>query len=385
MPDPSRRIRVLHLLTALGHGGAEIWLLNLIEPLRALGIDVEFGLKAASLGALRGVAEQRGAATHDIPLRWSHHGYVRAVRALCESRRYDVVHTHEFVYSAVGVLAAKLARRPVVSTFHHYTFAPQTAQTGRPGVRHLREAYGRASVAATLRTATLISTLSTAVIRRLAPRYEHDPRYRRLHLSIDVPPLASADDRAAMRRAFGWPASAPVVIHVGRFIEQKNHAAVLSIFRRLHERLPEARLLLCGQGPLLEPVLATASALPCAPAIHYAGLRDDVPSLLARSDALLFPSLSEGFGLVALEATAAGCPVVGSRIEGLDEAVREGEGAILHPVDDPGAFADSLHRLLRTPGEAQRFGLLGRRRAQEEYSHEASARELAAVYRECVR
>lgn len=373
-------MRVLHLLTALGHGGAEVWLLNLIEPLRKLGIEIEFGLKGAHLGELRGVAEQRGAPTYDIPLRPSHVGYVREVMRLSRERRYALIHDHEFVYSAVGVFAAQRMRLPSVMTLHHYTFEPQTPLTRRAGMKQLRELYGRASLRYALRRVKYVTAFSRAVMSRVVPDYETNPRCRLLRLSVDIPGEADQASRAEFRASLGWPASTPIVIHAGRFIEQKNHAGVLRVFREVERARPGAKLLLLGQGPMKEQILASARDLAERDAMKFLGLRDDVPRLLALSDVLLFPSIHEGFGLVALEANACGKPVVGTRIPGLDEAVLDRETALLSPVDDEASMAKDVLRLLDEPDLARRLGSKGRERAIALFSHDASAKLVAELY-----
>jgi glycosyltransferase EpsF len=374
-------IRVLHILTALGHGGAETWLLNLIEPLRRRGVELGFQLKAPELGTREGVARAKGCPTYHVRIGWPPWAYVRSISDIARMGGYDLIHTHEFVHGAAPVLAAKRAGVPSIVTFHHWMFEAQTPLTRRTPIRQVRRLYGEVSFRYARNHATAVTTLSRAVMRRIDPALEGDPRYHRLRLSVDLPPRPNNRCREEMRLSFGMAPTAPVLIHIGRFIEQKNHHAVLDIFRCVHQQIPAARLILCGVGPLLDTVLARAASLPCAQAIIYAGLRDDVPQLLSAADVLLFPSRDEGFGLVALEANAAGIPVVGSRVDGLEEAVEDGRTALLFPLGDVNAMADAAVDLLVDNERAQRLGEAGRIRAEREFSHERSAGELFDLYR----
>lgn len=376
------RVKVLHLLTALGYGGAEVWLLNLVEPLRDLGIDVGFVLKAPERGNLRGLAKERELRTYEVRLSLSHAGYVRGIAKIARSEGYDLIHTHEFVYSAAGILAAQHARLPAAMTLHSFEFPPQTRLTRTFGVRHARRAYCRVSLAYALRRATAITAFSHAVMARAVPSYRDDPRCRLLRLCVDVHERASSAARATLRASCGWDPSTSIVIHVGRFSDEKNHAGLLRIFRSVLDARPDARLVLVGGGMLERQVLSQAGDLLDRGLVCFLGLRNDVPDLMAASDVLLFPSFNEGFGLVALEANACGIPVVGSRIPGLDEAVVDGETAILHPVDDELGMATSVASLLGDPVRALAMGDRGRQRARDSFSIRSSAELLANVYRD---
>jgi glycosyltransferase involved in cell wall biosynthesis len=373
-------MRVLHVLTALGHGGAETWLLNLIEPLKARGVELGFQLKAPEFGTREQLARDAGCSIYHVRIGWPPWAYVREMAEIVRRDRYDIVHTHEFVHGAAPVIAAKLAGVPSLVTFHHWMFEAQTDLTRRLGIKQARRVYGELSVRYAKRNANAVTTLSNAVMRRIDPALARDARFHRLRLSVDSPPELDAAERAKVRAELGLDPGARLVVHIGRFIEQKNHFGLLRIFDMVHAHVPQARLVLCGVGPLREAVIERARGMSCADAVIYAGLRNDVPRLLAASDVLLFPSRDEGFGLVALEANAAGLPVVGSRVDGLDEAVQDGETALLYALDDVRGMALATVELLSDRSRALTLGRAGRERARRDYSHDKSADELHEVY-----
>jgi glycosyltransferase involved in cell wall biosynthesis len=171
-----------------------------------------------------------------------------------------------------------------------------------------------------------------------------------------------------------------VVLHVGRFAEQKNHLGVLAVFRGVLREVPAARLLLVGDGLLRPLVEDRIKGEGLGHAVRLLGVRGDVSYLMKQSDVFLFPSLHEGFGVVALEANAAGLPVVGSRIPGLLEAVVPEETALLHEVADLDSLTASVVRLLRDPGLSRRLAQAGRDRARRLFSQQASAARLRECY-----
>ncbi len=96
---------------------------------------------------------------------------------------------------------------------------------------------------------------------------------------------------------------------------------------------------------------------------------------------LVVPSLTEGSPLIVLEAMAAGVPVVASAVGGIPDQVRHDEEGVLVPPDDPDALAGALGSLLEDPARARRLGEAGRRRTENEFSHDALVRRIEAVYR----
>jgi glycosyltransferase EpsF len=380
-------MRVLHLLTALGPGGAEMWLLNILREMDRRECAMDFCLKWPEAGTEEHVAQARslGAEVHVARLTPEHVRYVRTLSRILRHGRYDVVHSHEFVYSGIGVWVARRLGLPVVCTFHHWLVRPEAPFLRKPVVRELRAAYGAISLRYAQGHATYVTTLSRRVMSKVKPDYRTAPNCRLLTLSAAALEPMPEDARADVRRELGIRPDAPVVLHVGRFIEQKNHRGVLNVFQRVRASVPGAQLVLAGQGPLLDDVRQTVKRRGLERAVHFLGVRQDVPQLMAASDVFLFPSLDEGFGLAALEANAAGIPVVGSAIPGLDEAVVDGQTAVLCKVDDVNGMAEAVDGFLRDPVLRARFGAAGRRRVEREFSHAASARGLRALYDDCLR
>jgi glycosyltransferase involved in cell wall biosynthesis len=101
-------------------------------------------------------------------------------------------------------------------------------------------------------------------------------------------------------------------------------------------------------------------------------------------DVLVVPSLTEGSPLIVLEAMAAGVPVVASAVGGIPDQIGHGEAGILVPPSDPDALGEALGALLQDPAYARRLGEAGRRRTENEFSHETLVRRIEAVYRAAI-
>jgi glycosyltransferase-like protein len=172
---------------------------------------------------------------------------------------------------------------------------------------------------------------------------------------VDIARYTSVPDdgKAALRRRLGYGAG-PVFLSIGGVEERKNTLAILEAFRRLHGAHPTARLLIVGGASLLdhqayqrrfsETLMASglpADAVICTGPVPQA----DMPALYGIADALVFPSIKEGFGLVVLEAMASGLPVITSRIRPFTEYLGEDQVAWCDPLD-VGSIAEAMASVL---------------------------------------
>lgn len=138
--------------------------------------------------------------------------------------------------------------------------------------------------------------------------------------------------------------------HVGRFSQQKNHRYLLEIFAALLQKEPKAKLLLAGEGVLLEETLAYAEELGVAHRVQYLGIRRDIPALMNAFDVFLLPSFFEGLPVVGIEAQATGLPVVTST--GVTKELPLADLAVYLPLSDsPDVWA---HQVLECAKESRR-------------------------------
>ncbi len=377
------RLRVLHLITWLNRGGIEIWLLELAEEAGRLGVEMDFACKGASEGALASRARALGCQVYRIPLGLEHARFVAGLRSLLRTNAYDVVHCHLDAYSGIAVGTACLCGVPCVTSFHNTGSPPQT-WTRMAVLRNLRMMYAGVSVNYALKHSDVITGCSQAVLDRL--RQSHPApagNWRVLRYGLrEMEPSTQA--RSALRAAWGICDKAPILVHVGRFLEQKNHVGLLRIFRSIRSQIPAARLVLVGDGPLRMSIETMARELGLGDAVIFAGLRDDVHDILCASDLFVFPSLFEGLGLVLVEAARAGLPIVASAIPGISEAVVDGVTAELRPVGEEERFAEAALQLLTDPARHARMGAASRQWFGDQWTIRRSTSAALAVYEEAM-
>jgi len=192
-----------------------------------------------------------------------------------------------------------------------------------------------------------------------------DPRRYEARDALCVPPRSCAEQ--------------VTLVHISNFRPVKRVGDVIEVFARVHRRM-RARLLLVGDGPDVSLAFRRANELGVAEDVIFVGVVDAVEPLLAASDLLLLPSESESFGLVALEASAAGVPVIGSDTGGLPEVVVHGETGFLAPMGDVDAMASHAIAVLENPELRRRMGQAARRRAFQEFPADKMVPQYEAVY-----
>ncbi len=182
----------------------------------------------------------------------------------------------------------------------------------------------------------------------------------------------------ALRAELGIPAGAVVGAIVGSLIRRKGHDVLFEAMRRLETGGAPFHLLVVGDGPQEAEFRALAAGLPC----HFLGRREGVGAILRDAvDLLIVPSREEAFGRVVAEAAFAGVPAIGSRVDGLPEAISEGETGLLVDRESPAQLADAITVLSRDPLLRRRLGAAALDRARRLFSIDHSAERMVEEYK----
>lgn len=177
------------------------------------------------------------------------------------------------------------------------------------------------------------------------------------------------------------PEGGPHLVAIGRFAEQKGFPLLVEAIALARRDLPGLRLTLVGDGPLRGALQAQVQRLSLADAVTFAGWQDEagVRAALAAAQALVLPSFAEGLPVVAMEAMAAGRPVIGTFVAGIPELVTPDAGWLV-PAGHVPALASSIAALAATPPEAlAAMGRAARRRALARHDIDRAALRLAAL------
>jgi glycosyltransferase involved in cell wall biosynthesis len=177
-------------------------------------------------------------------------------------------------------------------------------------------------------------------------------------------PLAPSGPRACARAHHGLPPDVPLVVSVGRLVDQKNHATLV----RAIAALPGVWLAVAGEGPRREALVSLCRGLGVDGRVRLLGelRQQEVADLLHAADVFAMPSIHEGMSVALIEAMSAGLPIVASDIPSQVEVLRSanGDAGILLPARDHVALASAIDRLLSDPLLRRHYGDLARRRAE---------------------
>jgi len=190
-------------------------------------------------------------------------------------------------------------------------------------------------------------------------------------------PGTYADIRTRLAQELGVDATHTFVLCAARLIADKGVLDFVEAARQVCGTRRDAVFLLAGRGPLLETVRQMVEAAGVGAQVRVLGWRNDMNDLMKAADVFVLPSYyMEGLPVSILEAMACGKPVVTTRHKGCEDAVVEGETALLVPVKQPAELAEKLLTLISDPGMRERMGRAGRRRAEERFEIGSCTREV---------
>lgn len=308
------------------------------------------GMESLSFGLISGYPEPKGS----IALRRSQKHLVwflpyAIARVALTGHRYDVIHLGDAMLSIAGLVPRVLFKRPVAVSVHglDITFP-----------NRMYQAYLRRFLRAQAFIANSESTRKLAESRGLA-------RVRTITIGVPEHYFALArverlDDDYERRRA-----GRSVLLTVGRLVKRKG---VAWFVRHVLPRVPNALYVVVGVGPEHDEIVRAASESGTTDKLWLTGKVSDARllELLSASHAFVMPNIEvpgdvEGFGIVAIEAAASGLPVIAARLEGIPDAIADGENGTLVESGDAAGFVAALSRLLENEAERRQQGERARR------------------------
>jgi glycosyltransferase involved in cell wall biosynthesis len=183
------------------------------------------------------------------------------------------------------------------------------------------------------------------------------------------------------REALGVPEGVPLLVNAGALVGHKDQATLIDAMAVIGASVPEARLLILGEGPLYDELEAHIMRLGLQDRVRLLGHRTDAPAVIRAADVYISSSWSEGLGTSVLEGLACGIPVVAAIAGGIPEMVIDGETGWLTPNRDPLALAAAVLDALARPDEAHRRASAGRHLVEDRFTVERMIEGNLAVYR----
>jgi glycosyltransferase involved in cell wall biosynthesis len=342
--------RVLHVLGTAQPAGSAIF--KIVESLVA-GVDrsrYEFEVCFLRAGELAGRLRDRGVKTSCLDWNGSLKDPAGMARyaALLRSADFRIIHQHTGGRLLTG-MGRRLRQARIVRSVH----ARASEETGL--------------VSAESKLPTSDATIANS---RIVAEFSGDPDTVVIYPGIDPRAFAIARKRHA-----------GVVIGTACRLELiKGLSYLLQAAAPLVSQFPDLRLEIAGEGSLRSKLEAEGRKLGISGSVSFSGWQEDLAQVMAGWDIFALPSLDEGFGFAALEAMAAGLPVVATNVGGLPELVVDGQTGWLVPARDSGMLADCVRRLIADVEMREAMGAAGRQRAQKDFPLSRMVEQIVAVY-----
>lgn len=367
-------------------GGAQVHVQNLVARLDRQRFDTQV-ISLSDGPAVRRV-RATGIVVHvvDEP---EDNAAVARVTELFRSRPPDIVHNHMYRAEIVGTRAALalgeqgLPRPYIVSTIHS---------------SRVRSAADRALLRRLTPSMDRLIAVSRAIVAKLVEEGRTAAPVDLIYNGVDLQKYEYTDACCTLPEEYGFPEGTPLVGVVARLEPEKGHRTLLEAWPLVLERVPEARLLIIGEGnqrPALEAqaeemdllgeqcssdtCVGTRGARPGAKVL-FTGLRDDVPAVTAALDVAVLPSYREAQGLALLEAMALRRPVVATAVGGVPEMIENERTGLLVPPHDAVALGAAIARLLTDHPLADVLARAGHDFVHEHFSLDEMVRAVSAIY-----
>jgi glycosyltransferase involved in cell wall biosynthesis len=298
--------------------------------------------------------------------RWDPFGFARLLK-LIHLTRPEIVHTHKVGSNTLGRAAAVLCRVPVIISHEH-----------SPADRGVVSIIVDRILA---KKTKFIITCDRALRDALIARERLDERHVvTVYNGVELGKFDNASrDFKDLRNELRFPDGA-IIGTTSRLAEVKDLPNLLEAVPFVLEKMPDTSFLIAGTGPLKDRLETIVNEKGLNSKVRFLGYRTDIPILLATFDVFVLSSMWEGFPVSALEAMAAGKPVVSTNVGGVSEVVDHGINGLLVPPHQPRELANALIKLLKDPKRAKEMGERGRNKIEKEYSIELMAAKVEGLY-----
>lgn len=368
------KTKILFVSEAPIYGGAERYLITLIEGMDRQDFDIEVILSNKAPERLCQALEALDITQIPIPPiagKLDFSGILRHI-ACFRGRRPDIVHFNlsNPLHGQYAMLSARLANVPYqIATLHLPPRSTTPTQRGR--------FFERKTVC---RLDKLIAVCN-ASRQLMVTHFGINPsKTEAIYNGIDL----NAFDHEAVTLSSSNIRSEETIIlgSVGRLSKQKGYDTLLEAMPMVLKEVPNLRLLIAGEGPEETNLKSQCERLELDKLVNFLGMRTDIPSLIGSFDVFVLPSRYESFPITILEVMAASKPIVSTSVDGIPESVAEESTGLLVPPENPEALSQALIRLLKDNELRKQMGVSARARVEKNFTLKQMVENTQAIYRE---
>lgn len=284
-----------------------------------------------------------------------------------KEQKTDIVHTHNpgvLIYGAIGAVLGGAGA--IINTEHGYEYS-----IGRP--KKVVETLLRNWIDMTISVSnTLKDQLSNSMIQ--------SKQITTICNGIDPSSYNKISMVDSLREKFVFSVNDIIVGNVARLAKAKNHYTLLESMKRVAEVIPQAKLLIVGDGTLRSELESLTDTFGISNNVVFGGEVDNIPELLQMMDIFVLSSTYEGISITILEAMASGKAVVARNVGSNPEIIINGETGILVPVNDKDAMARAIITLLKDRDRAFIMGMKGKKRVEECFNINTMVKKTEKLY-----
>ena len=347
------RPNILFINSIKSFAGGEIWMITLAKEL--LKKDYKVILACPPGAEIIGPANGTGIEIHTLKISGDLNPItISRLKALFKKCNISIVIANVGKDIRLSGLAAKFSPDVSVIALH---------QVDRPLKNNLRYRFTYNYLADTI----VVNSISTKkTIMKSAPWLMYN-KIRVIYHGID-PGKYSDENTAKIRTSLGLSEEDFVIGFAGRLNVQKGITFMLDAFKIVSDKYKNVHLLIAGTGDLENSIKDFASKYDLENRIHLLGFRKDIPELMRTFDVFLLPSLWEGFGIVLIEAMAAGKACVATNTSSIPEIVADGKSGLLVPAENTELIAEALLKLISDSSLREKFGVEGQKIVQQKFT-----------------
>jgi len=329
-------IRILHMIGSLNIGGSQSMVLNIHESLDRSKIQFDYIIDHPTHLYFAEKVKKLGGKIYTMPtFKGFNYFEVRSAWKCFfkQHPEYKILHSHVRSYASLYLPIAKKAGLKTIIHSHSTSNGSGLSSIVKRVLQYpLR-----------YQADYFFGCSKEAGEWLFGKKIVDSPKYHILKNAIDVEKYAfNMDNRVKLRSELGL-GNKLTFVHVGRFHPAKNHLFLLNIFSEIHKRNPNTALLLVGDGELRSSIERQIAELSLKNNVLLLGCRSDIPCILHAADCFLFPSIWEGFGMVAVEAQAAGLPCICS--ESVPKSVMVTKHCLFVPLNEINAWVENAEKI----------------------------------------
>ena len=299
---------------------------------------------------------------------------------LLKKYRIQIIHSHGAPVSSYSRLARKFLEFPLIITTYHISLERITDIN-----RFQKNIYKIIDRIGSIFDDKIIAVSNAVKESLISECWLPSRKIEVVYNGIDISRFSGDTDGSKIKEELNLTPEDKIIGIIARLSHEKSHITLLKALKKVIKHVPNAKLLIVGDGPLKVSLMRSVKEMKLKDFCFFLGLRKNIPEIISCLDVAVLSSMTEGLPISLIEVMTSGKCVVGTDVGGIPEVIDHGENGLLIPPNDPDKLAEALIYLLNNPDIAKKMGKKGIKIAKEEFSHQIMIKKVERIYDELIR